>query len=81
MQRITENEEFDRLLEQPLAILLKHSTMCPVSAQAHEQAESFLAAHPDAPQVLVMRDGRVIWHESHFGVTSQAIAERTATEA
>lgn len=47
MKRITCNEEFDALMSLPVALVLKHSTACPVSTRAHQEAEAFLNAHPD----------------------------------
>lgn len=47
MKPLQETSDFDRLLEEPLAIVLKHSTACGMSARAHREAERFLAEHPD----------------------------------
>jgi bacillithiol system protein YtxJ len=101
MNPLENTEEFDRILAEPLAIIFKHSTLCGLSAQAHDQTERFLAEHPDraiykvdviesrpvsdyieaktgvrhaSPQLLVLRDGEVVWHDSHGGVTAEAIA-------
>lgn len=101
MKPLENTEEFDRLLAEPLAIIFKHSTMCGISAQAHDQAERFLAENSDraiykvdvhqsrkvsdyieaktgvrhaSPQLLVLRGGEVVWHDSHGGVTAEAIA-------
>ena len=47
MESITDVSVFERLLREPHAIVLKHSTQCGISARAHREAERFLAAHPE----------------------------------
>lgn len=101
MELLRETSEFDRLLEEPLAIVFKHSTSCGISAQAHRETERFLEEHPEhsvhkvevrefrrvsdhieaktgvrheSPQLLVLRDGRIVWQGSHSRVTAEAIA-------
>ena len=101
MRLLTAPGDFDRLLHEPIAIVFKHSTMCGISDRAHQEAERFLAAHPEqeihkveviesrrvsnyieaktgirhaSPQVLVLKGGEVVWHDSHSGVTADAIA-------
>jgi bacillithiol system protein YtxJ len=39
--------DFELLREKPLAIVLKHSTACSVSARARREALAFLGARPD----------------------------------
>lgn len=46
MLPLRETSDFDRLLEEPLAIVFKHSTVCGMSARAHREAERFLTEHP-----------------------------------
>jgi len=102
MEPLRETSDFDRLLETPLAIVFKHSTVCGLSGRAHREVERFLTEHPghsihkvevlesrplsdyieaktgvrhESPQVLVMRQGEVVWHGSHSRVTAEAIAE------
>jgi len=36
---------------------------------------SRLGLRHETPQVLLVRDGRVVWHASHFRVTAQAIRD------
>jgi len=100
LESLNENEAFDRLLDEPLAVVFKHSATCGVSARAHAEVEKFLLEHPDrcihkvevlgaravsdyieektgirheSPQLLVLRDGEVVWHGSHSRVTAEAI--------
>ncbi len=47
MKRITTQEEIDQLLQEPEALLLKHSTRCPISSLAHREIEKFLRQNPD----------------------------------
>jgi bacillithiol system protein YtxJ len=56
------------LLRAPAAVLLKHSTRCPISAAAREQVERFCAERPDAVVCLVDVNAR--------RALSDAIAER-----
>lgn len=32
------------------------------------------SVHHESPQVLLLKDGRVIWHASHYQVTAAAVA-------
>ena len=100
LESLHEIEGFDRLLEEPLAIVFKHSSTCGISARAHREVEAFLSKHPgrrihmvevvgartlsdyiesktgirhESPQLLVLRDGEVVWHGSHSRVTAGAI--------
>ena len=47
MHQIDDETTLDALFEEPRALLLKHSTVCPVSAYAWREVVSFDAAHPD----------------------------------
>ena len=99
LESLNEKEAFDRLLDEPLAIVFKHSSTCGISARAHGEVEKFLSEHPErrhkvevlgaravsdyieertgirheSPQLLVLRDGEVVWHGSHADVTAEAI--------
>ncbi|WP_088547383.1 bacillithiol system redox-active protein YtxJ [Paenibacillus aquistagni] len=82
--------------EQP-AVLFKHSTRCPISAQAAEEmkqvtaqfegkniafglvlvvedrevslaAQDKLGVKHESPQVMLLKDGSVIWHDSHHQI-------------
>lgn len=39
-----------------------------------------VGVHHESPQVLLVRDGAVRWHTSHYGVTARAIADAMARE-
>ncbi|HEX9730577.1 MAG TPA: bacillithiol system redox-active protein YtxJ [Thermoanaerobaculia bacterium] len=91
-------DELDSLIEkshQAPVMIFKHSLICPISAAAYGEFESYLAARPagdrvvhalveiqrarpvsnavaertgvrhESPQALVLRGGRVVWHQSH----------------
>jgi len=47
MEELRERSDFDRLLEQPLAVIFKHSTLCGISARARREVTRFLAEYPD----------------------------------
>ena len=47
MELLRNTEDFERLLVEPLAIIFKHSTMCVISARAHDETERFLAENPE----------------------------------
>ena len=53
MQNITTIQQFDALLEEPTALVYKHSTRCPISAMAYEQIGELTRTHPDAPIYMV----------------------------
>lgn len=44
---------FQRALQQPRVLLFKHSPVCPVSAAAREQYETFRRELPDVPTLFV----------------------------
>ena len=39
------------------------------------EIESRLGVAHESPQVLVLRNGRVVWNASHFKITATAVAE------
>ncbi|MBN3526030.1 bacillithiol system redox-active protein YtxJ [Paenibacillus apiarius] len=85
------------LSSQQTVVLFKHSTRCPISAQADEEmvkveddyehkgvgfgrilvvehrdvaqacAEQLGIKH-ESPQVLVLKNGKVAWHDSHYAI-------------
>jgi bacillithiol system protein YtxJ len=97
----------DRDLEQLLqksktdpVLIFKHSTQCPVSAQAYEEFTGFVEGFRDlscgavlvienrklsnaiaerfgvrheSPQALLVKDGRVVWHASHWSITYDSL--------
>jgi bacillithiol system protein YtxJ len=48
MQRITEEQDVEKLFQADLAILYKHSPKCGISAVALKEVEAFLGERPDA---------------------------------
>jgi bacillithiol system protein YtxJ len=46
-------QEFDRLAEQDLTVVFKHSPTCPVSLYAHQEVVRFCSTTPEVPVYLV----------------------------
>ena len=46
-----------------------------------DEIERRLGVKHETPQVLVLRDGRVAWHGSHFRITVETLVERVAATA
>ncbi|MDN4595350.1 bacillithiol system redox-active protein YtxJ [Polycladomyces subterraneus] len=107
---ITSEEQWESWLEesrkQPL-LLLKHSTQCPISAEAFEAFRTFastsqaksvrigvvtviehrpvsnaiaerLQVKHESPQALLIKDGKAVWHASHWNVTQESLAQAVA---
>ena len=53
MKKLSTEQELETVFAEETAVLYKHSTRCPISANAHQDLEGFLAANPDAPLYLV----------------------------
>ena len=53
MNALTTRDDLDAALREPAAVLLKHSTRCPISAAALEQIRQLQTRHPDVPVYLV----------------------------
>ena len=97
---IREKAGLEPLLEEPVALLYKHSPLCGTSAAAAREVRSFVRDNPDvpvymvdvirdrpvareaarrlavrheSPQVLVLREGEVVWSGSHGAVTARAL--------
>ena len=49
MQNIKSASDLDQLTELPVAILLKHSTRCPISARAYGQVTELHDERPETP--------------------------------
>lgn len=45
--------DVDRVLEEPLAVLYKHSPLCGLSTMAAAEVRSFMAGSPDVPVYIV----------------------------
>jgi bacillithiol system protein YtxJ len=107
MERLTETHQLQHMLdrsgEEPV-LLFKHSTVCPVSAAAHEELMRFteseeakrvrvgliyviedrpvsneaaqrLEVKHESPQALLVRNGKAVWHASHWNITSEALKQ------
>jgi bacillithiol system protein YtxJ len=97
----------DRSKTDPVFIF-KHSTQCPISAQAYEEFTAFVEGARDvpsgtvlvienrslsnaiadrfaikhqSPQALLIKDGRVVWHASHWSITSDSLDKALAQYA
>ena len=49
MESLHTSEELEAALEEPVAVLLKYSTTCPISANARREVLAFEARNPDQP--------------------------------
>lgn len=49
MQTLETTADLDAALASPVAVLLKYSTTCPISANARRELQAFEARHPDQP--------------------------------
>lgn len=49
MKRLTTRSDADAALHDPLALVYKHSTTCPISAAARQEIHRFADASPDTP--------------------------------
>lgn len=61
LEHLSSEGEVGGLLREATAIVFKHSTMCSVSARAHEEVVKFLDTHPDRKiyKVRVIEDRSV----------------------
>lgn len=86
-------------------LLLKHSTRCPISAQAYDEylrhanqdeggeivyalvlvvehrpvsnaVEEALGIKHESPQAILVKDGRAVWHASHWSIKADALKEQ-----
>ena len=53
MHALTTSDDLEAALRAPAAVLLKHSTRCPISAAALEEVTQLRARNPDVPVYLV----------------------------
>ena len=82
-------------------IIFKHSTTCPLSADAYGEMERMpgpvalvevqngrevsreIAARTgiehQSPQVIILRNGKAVWHASHWNIKTEAV-EQAARE-
>jgi bacillithiol system protein YtxJ len=45
---------------------------------SNEIAQKFNVVH-ESPQLLLIEDERVVWHDSHYGITRDAILAKSTT--
>jgi bacillithiol system protein YtxJ len=91
-------------------LLFKHSTRCPVSAEAYDHFRKHvgqdaspgvdyvlvlvvesrsisnaisedLGVKHESPQALLIRNGKAVWHDSHWRITAQALKEQITNKA
>lgn len=105
VRRVTEETELEDILEEPLAVVYKHSPRCGISRGALIEVQQFAAGHlavpvylldviaqrqlarhlaerlgvrHQSPQVILVRDGRAVWHASHYRVSAERIESALA---
>ena len=72
MKQLSTEQELEAAFGEETAVLYKHSTRCPISANAQRELEGYLATNPDAPLYLV---------DVHASTDlSERIVERTGIE-
>ena len=97
---ILDSQSLDELMknsnEAPV-ILFKHSTTCPISANAHREmikvqnpvglivvqhsrdisreVERRTGVRHESPQALILRNGEVAWHASHYDITKADVEQ------
>jgi bacillithiol system protein YtxJ len=102
---LRQDRDFEQLLERSKTnsvLIFKHSTQCPISAQAYEEFQRFtrsagdiacglvlviedrslsnaisqrLELRHESPQAIVVKNGRVTWHASHWSITADSLLE------
>lgn len=50
-----------------------HKVQVIESRRVSDYIESSTGVRHESPQLLVLREGTVVWHDSHFGVTHKAL--------
>ena len=100
MHPIVTDADLDLLFAAPLAVLYKHSPICPTSDVAYEEMLAFrrdcavpvyivdvirhrplsrtlaerIGVRHASPQAIILRDGVVAWHRSHYEIRAEAMA-------
>jgi bacillithiol system protein YtxJ len=75
IERIPDEKALEVAFKSELAILFKHSPVCPASAVAMEEVENFTRTHPDVPLYVVdVRGQRPLSQKTaaYFGVTHES---------
>ena len=68
--------------------VFKHSTSCPISANAYQEYQSYLndantavdyiLVKHESPQAILVKDKQPVWHTSHQAITQESIREATS---
>ena len=53
MQKLKNSQDVDRALDGGRAVILKHSTQCPISRFVHREVSAFMAERPEVPVYFV----------------------------
>lgn len=104
MHPIVSDTDLDSLLAAPLAVLYKHSPICPTSDVAYEEMLAFrrrsavpvfmvdvirhrslsralaerIGVLHASPQAIILREGVVAWHRSHYEIQADAMTRVVA---
>ena len=103
MDKVTNKQELEDLIarsrREPV-VIFKHSTTCPISADAYEEMARFTGevalievqntrelskeieartgVDHESPQVIILRNGRAVWHASHWKIRSDTLRDALA---
>ncbi|OYD09180.1 general stress protein [Paludifilum halophilum] len=101
------NQAFQQSEERPV-LVMKHSTRCPVSADAWEECKKYTEDQPrsdmdyvivkvlesrevsdriaedlgvkhQSPQTILLKNGKPVWHTSHWHIKKEALEEVLAS--
>jgi len=103
MDKVTNKQELEDLIARSLrepVVIFKHSTTCPISADAYEEMARFTGevalievqntrelskeieartgVDHESPQVIILRNGKAVWHASHWKIRSDAVRDALA---
>jgi bacillithiol system protein YtxJ len=73
-------DEVRRYLERPGALPVRFVDCLAQHPLSRAIAEATMVRH-ESPQILLVRDGVVQWHASHYDVTADALARSASTAA
>jgi len=103
MVKVTNKQELEDLIarsrQEPI-VIFKHSTTCPISADAYKEMARFsgdvalievqnarevsrelearTGVDHESPQVIILRNGRAVWHASHWKIRSDTVSDALA---
>ena len=103
MDKVTNKQELEDLIarsRQEPVVIFKHSTTCPISADAYKEMARFTGdvalievqnarevsreleartgVDHESPQVIILRNGRAVWHASHWKIRSDTVRDALA---